>query len=116
MVSNRDLRWSDLDRQVQFRRRETSDDGFTSAAGDFEDLGAPVRAKRTDVSDAERWRAGEVAASVMARFLVRWSPFTAAITPKDRLTFEGQDFAIIGLKEVARRQWIEITGSARADL
>ncbi|MHC9236980.1 head-tail adaptor protein [Pseudooceanicola sp. 502str34] len=114
MVSPR--RASALQGSIQVRRRTASDDGFTSAAGDFADLGTPVRAERTDLSDAERWRAGEVAASVMARFLVRWSPFTASITPKDRLISEGQDFAIVGLKEVARRQWIEITGSARADL
>ncbi|WP_353474788.1 head-tail adaptor protein [Salipiger sp. H15] len=104
-----------LDREVQVLRRVTGDDGFTSELGDFAALGAPVRAKRTDVSDGERWRAGEVAASIMSRFLVRWSPFTAGITPKDRLTCDGLEFDIVGLKEVKRRHWIEITGSARTD-
>ena len=113
MVS--DLRWSDLDREVQFLRRGAGDDGFTSDAGDFAAHGDPVRARRMDVSDGERWRAGEVASSVMARFRVRWSPFIAGITPKDRLTSEGLEFDIVGLKEIERRKWIEITGSARLD-
>ena len=113
MVS--ELRWSDLDREVQFLRRGAGDDGFTSDAGPFAPHGEPVRAKRLDVSDGERWRAGEVASSIMSRFRVRWSPFTAGITPKDRLTCEGLTFDIVGLKEVKRRQWIEITGSARLD-
>ncbi|MCA0963225.1 head-tail adaptor protein [Salipiger bermudensis] len=113
MVS--DLRWSDLDREVQFLRRDGDDDGFTSETGSFEVHGEPVPASRSDVSDGERWRAGEVASSLMSRFRVRWSPFIAGITPKDRLTSEGLTFDIVGLKEVKRRQWIEITGSARLD-
>lgn len=108
-------KWSDLDRKVQFRRQQASDDGFTSSAGVFADLGDPVPALRMDVSDAERWRAGEVAASIMTRFRVRWSTFTAGITPKDRLTFEGFEYDIVGRKEIGRRQWIEITGTARVD-
>lgn len=113
MVS--DLRWSDLDREVQFLRRAGNDDGFTSDAGNFAVHGGTVRAKRMDVSDGERWRAGEVASSVMARFRVRWSPFIAGITPKDRLTSEGLEFDIVGLKEIERRQWVEVTGSTRLD-
>lgn len=113
MVS--ELRWSDLDREVQFLRRDEGDDGFASDGGGFSAYGDPVRAKRMDVSDGERWRAGEVSSSVMARFRLRWSPFIAEITPKDRLTSEGLDFDIVGLKEIARRQWVEITGTARND-
>lgn len=113
MVS--DLRWSDLDREVQFLRQGVGDDGFSSEAGEFAAHGDAVRAKRLDVSDGERWRAGEVASSIMARFRLRWSPFIAAITPKDRLSCEGLEFDIVGLKEIERRRWVEVTGSARID-
>ena len=105
------------DRRVQFERYTASDDGFGQAQ-DWAAHGSAVPAEKRDVSDAERWRAGEVQAHVTTRFTVRWSPFTAAITPKDRLVCEGLTYDIHGIKEPpgTRRQWVEITASARNDL
>jgi SPP1 family predicted phage head-tail adaptor len=67
------------------------------------------------VSDGERWRAGEVAAHITARFTVRWSQFAAGITPKDRLIYKDAEHDIFSVKEIGRREWIEITAAARAD-
>jgi SPP1 family predicted phage head-tail adaptor len=111
-----------LDRRVQFRRAGLVDEGYSTsikwdaAAPENDDHGLPVWAKKTDVSDAERWRAGEVSASITTRFVVRWSSFTRGITPKDRLFCEGLTYDISGIKEIeGRRQWLEITASARSD-
>lgn len=105
----------ELDRLVQFRRFTLVDDGF-SQVEDWDDHGSPVWAQKEDVSDGERWRASEVQATVTTRFTVRWSPFTADITPKDRLVCEGLEYNITGVKEGrGRRQWLEITAAARAD-
>lgn len=103
-----------LDRRVQFQRATLADDGFTSAPT-WAAHGSPVWAAMTPVSDGERWRAGEVAATVTARFRVRWSAFTAALTPEDRLECEDRTYDITGLKELGRREFIEITASARAE-
>ena len=110
MTGAGDLQW-----KVQVRRLTTSDDGFTSAAGIWADLGDRIPAEKTDVSDGERWRAGEVATAIMSRFRLRWSSFTAGITPKDRLVCDGREYEIVGLKEIKRRAWLEITGVARSD-
>lgn len=110
-----------LDRRVQFRRASLSDDGFNSSVAWDEALpetdnhGLLVWASKTDVSDVERWKAGEVAASITARFVVRYSAFAADITPIDRLVCEGVTYGISGIKEVGRRRFLEITASARAD-
>jgi len=106
-----------LDRIVQFRRATIGSDGF-GATETWADHGAPQPAQRTDVSDGEKSRAGEVQATLMTRFVLRWSAFTAALTPKDRLVTEGRDYSIHGIKEPpgTRRQWLEITASARNDL
>ena len=105
-----------LDRRVQFLRRGAADDGFTSEAGGFANHGSPVWAQKRDLSDSERFRASEVTAHVTTRFVVRWSPFSAALTPADRLTCEGAEYEITGIKEgPGRRQWIEITAAARTD-
>ena len=105
-----------LDRRVQFRRATLADDGLTQALT-FADHGNPIWAKKTEISDGERWRAGEVAAQMTTRFVVRYGAFTAAITPKDQLTCEGRTYEISGIKEITtgRKRWLEITAAARVD-
>jgi SPP1 family predicted phage head-tail adaptor len=104
-----------LDRRVQFHRATLTDNGFGQAET-WAPLGEPVWAARQDVSDGERWRAGEIAAHITTRWTVRWSPFTAALTPRDRLTCDGLSYDISGIKETGgRRAFLEITAAARAD-
>lgn len=103
-----------LDRRVQFRRSQASDDGFATVET-FADHGNPVWASRRDVSDRERQLSGQIGALLVTRFVVRWSDFSSDITPKDRMTSEGREFDILGIKEQGRRSFLEITAQARAD-
>jgi head-tail adaptor len=104
-----------LDRRVQFRRLTLTPGPFGQVET-WGDYGLPHPAAKADLTDGERWRAGEVQAHVTTRFVVRWSPFTSAIVPQDRLTCEGLEYEIVGIKEGAgRRQWVEITCAARND-
>lgn len=105
-----------LDRRVQFWRATRVDDGFSQVL-EWAPHGPHVLAQKADVSDAERWRAGEVAATITTRFVVRWIGRTADLTPADRLECEGRMYDIQGIKEPpgTRRRWLEITASARAD-
>lgn len=105
---------SRLDRRVQFERHGQSDDGYTKRDV-WAAEGAPVWASKVDISDAERWAAGQIQASVTTRFRVRSSPFTRSWTPKDRLVCEGQSYGIVGIKEIGRRRWVEVTAARRAD-
>lgn len=109
------VRPGDLDRTVVFQRSTIVDDGFRQEPV-WSTHGGPVRAKKTELSDGERWRAGEVSAGVTTRFVVRYNSFTIELTPKDRLLCEGREYDITGIKEVgARHRWLEITAAARAD-
>ena len=104
-----------MDRRVQFQRFTDADDGF-STVQNWANHGTAVWAQKTDVSDAERFRASEVSAIITSRFVVRHSTFTAGITPKDRLVCEGVTYDISGKKEgKGRRVSFEITAAARAD-
>jgi SPP1 family predicted phage head-tail adaptor len=105
-----------LDRIVQFRRM-TQTPGAFGVEETWNDFGGLTFAAKKDVSDGERWRAQEMQAAISTRFTVRWSPFTQGLTPKDRLVCEGREYDITGIKEPAdtRRQWLEITASARID-
>lgn len=104
-----------LDRRVQFRRAALVDNGLEEVET-FANHGSPVWASKADVSDGERWRSGEVQAHITTRFQVRYSAFSAGLTPKDRLVCEGMEYDISGIKEVGpRRTRLEITAAARAD-
>jgi len=103
-----------LDRRVQFTRATLADDGLASSEV-WADYGEAVWASKQDLRDSEKWRAGEVAASVTTRFQVRWNSITETVTPKDRLTCDGREYDIVGVKEIGRREGIELTCAARAD-
>lgn len=100
-----------LDRRVQFLRATLVDDGYQTRPGPYMRHGKPVWASRRFVRDAERYAASTVGVDAVARFTVRWSPFTADIQRTDRLTCEGQTYAITGLKELGRHVGIEITAA-----
>lgn len=106
---------SALDRRIQFQRFSETDDGY-GMVEKWDDHGAPIWAGRRDVSDAERAAAGWIEATLASRFTVRSSEFTRAITPKDRVANEGMSFDIVGIKQMDRRGFLEITAVARADL
>ncbi len=67
------------------------------------------------VSDGERLKAGQTLADQTARFTIRWSSEVADVNPKDRIQFDGRVYDIGGVKELGRREWLEITATARAD-
>ena len=103
-----------LDRRVQFLRAELINDGYGNVQGEFVALGSAVYAARRDVSDAEKFAFGGIQTTLDTRFTVRSSPFTRSITPADRLTCEGLEFDIIGIKQTEGRQsFFEFTGKAR---
>jgi len=106
----------DLDRRVHFRRGTLADDGFGETLT-FAEHGDVIWAAKRDLSDGEKLRAGEVAATIMTRFTIRWSAFTARLSPKDTLVCEGLTYEIVGIKETeARRRFLELTCTARTDL
>ena len=103
-----------LDRRIQFLRAAQVDDGLTISEV-WAVHGSPIWASRQDVSDGEKARSGMTMATVMARFTVRSSLFTRSITARDRLTEGGRTFEIVGIKEIGRRDGLEITAVGRTD-
>lgn len=100
-----------LDRRLQFQRAVLVDDGLEQVET-WGDHGSPIWGSRTDTRDGEKWAAGQETATLMSRFVVRWSGFTAGITPADRFTCDGREWEVAGLKEIGRREWIEITATS----
>lgn len=104
-----------LDRPVQFQRRALVDNGLNQTEV-WANHGPVHMAAMRDLSDGERWRAGETQAHITTRFVLRYSPFTADIDPRDRLVCEGVTYEIVGAKDGAgRRQSREFTCARRND-
>jgi SPP1 family predicted phage head-tail adaptor len=103
-----------LDRFVTFQRATLADDGFSQTLDNWADI-ARVPAEVTPISDGERWRAGEVGASATHRFRVRWQQSLADLNPKDRVVYDDRAFDISGVKEIGRREGLEVTAMSRSD-
>ena len=103
-----------LDRRITLRRKTVTNTGLGTTEA-WADLGT-IWAGRRDVSDGEKAAAGTMQSIVAARFVVRSSSLTRTLTPKDALIEGGRTFEITGIKELGRRDFLEITAEARTDL
>ena len=103
-----------LDRRVRLERFTETRDEYNEPVETWA-LMATRSASYEPLSDGERFRAGETAANASARFQIRWSTQVADLNPKDRLIFGGVTHEIIRVKELNRREGLEITTAARAD-
>lgn len=102
-----------LDRRIKVERK-TVTNGPLGATETWA-LMATVWASRKDVSDGEKAASGTAISTVASRFVVRSTPDTRAIRPADRLTEGRLTFEIVGIKELGRADWLEITAQARLD-
>lgn len=105
-----------LDRRIVIQRYTAIQDAFGGDVHTWVDL-TTISAKYTPVSDAERMSAGQINAVSMARFVVRSSTVTRGVTPKDRISYDGNDWDIHGIKETkeGRKRFLEITAARQAD-
>lgn len=104
-----------LDHVVTINRLTGAENAYHEHDGSFAPY-VTVRASCQDASAGESWRSAEVGAQIDAHFIVRSSPETATITPRDTLTLEdGKTYNITGIRELERNRWLEIHGSARPD-
>jgi len=108
------MRPGDLDRRIQLQRYGQTVDADNQPAIGYSPI-ATVWASVTPVSDGERVRASEVGATISMRFQVWYSSTVADLNPKDRVIYNGKNFDIVGVKELGRREGLEISAAAPAD-
>lgn len=103
-----------LDRRVTIQRAATVTNALGEAVPTWADL-ATVWAAKQEIRDSERFDAQQLAAEISMRFRIRYSPKVADVSPKDRLIFEARTYDIAAVKEIGRREGLELTARARAD-
>ncbi len=106
----------DLDRKITIQRATTVPNDLNEDVETWVDF-VTARAKRRDVSDGEKFAAGQVGSSLRARFTIRSSIEARTVTPLDRLSHDGETWSIHGVKEAdeGRHRFIEITAVKDAD-
>lgn len=114
-----------LDRVIVLQRLVTP--SLKNALGEeietWADLAPPMYAGRFEDNGTSQTRGGEPAAQLSVYFMIRYTWFSPAINPRDRLIFvedglppeRGTIFKIEAIQLIGRREGHWITGSARPD-
>jgi len=103
-----------IDRRITIQRATVAQDATGQEVSSWSNL-ATVWAGKQDVSDTERIASAEVQATITTRFQIRWSSAVADVNPKDRLIYAGKTYDISAVKEICRREGLELSAAARAD-
>lgn len=103
-----------LDRRITIQQYGVTYDSDNQPIEGFTDL-ATVWASVQYASDRERVRAAEVGATITIRFQIRYSSTVESVNPKDRVVYDGKVFDISAVKEIGRREGVEISAAAAAD-
>lgn len=100
-----------LDRRITILRPGPAvDDGYQTLPGAPVEL-ATVWASYRPVSDSERNRGNIDSVKVDARFTIRWR---SDVTHDCAVLFGGLHFQVTRVKEIGRREWLEISAAAEA--
>lgn len=114
-AKDRGLAATDLDRRISIWRSALVDDGTATVAGEPAEIGKRS-AKRADISDGERMRAGELGQKLTTRWTVRSDAITRTIVGGDVIKHRGVAYDVVGTKEIpGRLVAIEITTASRPD-
>lgn len=108
------MRSEKLDRRITIERALVAYDDDNQPVVEWVEL-TTVWASKLDISDGEKVRAAQVGATLTTRFQIRWSSMVADVNPKDRIVSAGVTYDISGVKEIGRREGVEITAAAKAD-
>jgi len=103
-----------FDRKITLQRRASTQDAAGAPVLTWQTLAVVWTIKR-DVSDSERVASAEVSAEIGTRFQIRWDSSWSTLNPKDRVVSAGLIYDIVGVKEIGRREGLEISAIARAD-
>ena len=97
-----------LDRRLTLQRAAVLVNDYGEEIPTWLDV-ATVWASKEDVRDAERVAAAQVGATISTRFQIRWTADLALIGPADQAVCEGRVYGITAVKEIGRREGLELS-------
>lgn len=77
---------------------------------------ATVWAEVRPAKGAESFQAQQFIGKAQSTFRVLWSSRVARLNVEDRIIYEGKDYGILDVREIGRREGLEIDAFARSEL
>jgi SPP1 family predicted phage head-tail adaptor len=102
------------DRRIKIERRTSTLDGFGGEIVTWVEVGQRWAASMP-VKDSEAFRNSEATATITHRFQILWDAAVAQVDPTYRVLFDNRTYDIVAVKEIGRRDGIEISATARAE-
>lgn len=115
------MRAGDLDRRVRIQVRVRSQSATGEEVSSWEEV--PTAAAdnavwmgKRDMRATERWASEQTVAEIMSVFTAHWAPAFDLIQPDThRLIYRDRVYEIHGIREIGRREGVEIAAAARAE-
>ena len=76
---------------------------------------ATLWAKYMPLRDSERLQAAQVQSTITVRFQVLWSLSVDQVDERHRVLFDGRVFDVVGVKEIGRREGLELSCAATSE-
>ena len=102
------------DRLITLQQKTYTLDGFGGEIVTWVTIGQRW-ASSLPVNDSEAFRNSEATATITHRFQILWDATAALVDPTYRLLFDNRTYDIAAVKEIGRRDGIEISATARAE-
>jgi SPP1 family predicted phage head-tail adaptor len=103
-----------LDRRITIQRATLTYDDLNNPVETWADH-TTVWGAKLDYVGSENVAAHEVGAQMTTAFRIRWSNKVSDVNPKDRLSFDSKTWNIENVKEIGRKEGLEISAIARTD-
>ena len=103
-----------LDRRITIQRATITYDALNNPVETWAAL-ATVWGSKLDYIGSENVAAHEVGAQMTTTFRIRWSNKVSGLNPKDRLSFDSKTWNILNVKEISRKEGLEVIAVARTD-
>lgn len=108
------MRAGQLDRRITIQRNGSSQSDSGEPIESWSDV-ATVRAQKIEARGDERFSKAQLVGTINRSFRIRWSSQISDITDIDRVLFDTVPHEIIAIREIGRREGIEIDCTARGE-
>lgn len=101
------MRIGSLDRRIAIQRQSVTQAADGEEVVTWQDV-ATVWARKIENRGSERFTAQQFVGHAVRTFRFRWSTTVSEITDKHRIVFDGRNFNITDVREIGRREGIEV--------
>jgi SPP1 family predicted phage head-tail adaptor len=104
------------DRRIEIEFPTSTLDDFGGEVITWSTIGKKWWSNFYPLKDSEVFRNSEATATITHRFQLDWTnEVWSQIDPRCRIKFDGRIYDVVGIKEIGRRQGIDISATARAE-